>query len=198
MRRTHHGPVRVTVGMPSLVLVACTGPVASPRPSEGSRSTGVGAGPRHEDRDHRRLDPDYCIQPPRRKPADGRVARPHRAALGGTGHVGSADAAPDRASGRACAVVGEWRDLPASGRADAGAVPAAERRDSSLSQRDQVERIKALGDYLVADLPVLPLYNYATYLAVRKGVRAFDDVAGGSSDFRYGHYSRNAHLWDMD
>jgi peptide/nickel transport system substrate-binding protein len=69
---------------------------------------------------------------------------------------------------------------------------------SSLSERDQVERIKAVGDYLVADLPFLPLYNYAVYLAVRKGVRAFDDVAGGSSDWRYGHYSRNAHVWDID
>jgi peptide/nickel transport system substrate-binding protein len=69
---------------------------------------------------------------------------------------------------------------------------------SSLVERDQVERARAVGDYLVADLPFLPLYNYAVYLAVRKGVRAFDDVAGGSSDWRYGHYSRNAHLWDIE
>jgi hypothetical protein len=68
----------------------------------------------------------------------------------------------------------------------------------SLTEAAQLEALRAIGDYLVADLPFLPLYHYALYLAVRKGVRAFDDAAGGSSDWRYGSYSRSAYLWDID
>lgn len=55
---------------------------------------------------------------------------------------------------------------------------------------------------MVRELPVLPLYFYASYLAVRKGVRALDDVDGGISvggeGAKYGTYFRNAYLWDLE
>jgi len=51
---------------------------------------------------------------------------------------------------------------------------------------------------------VLPTHFNVAYLAARKGVRALtaDDIAGAVSDspsnYAFGGYSRNAHLWDVD
>ena len=61
--------------------------------------------------------------------------------------------------------------------------------------RDQAQAIKAVGEYYVQEMPFLPIYFLAAYLAVRKGVKAFDDVAGGyTGQTRYGSFSRNAYL----
>lgn len=51
---------------------------------------------------------------------------------------------------------------------------------------------------------MLPTHFNVAYLAARKGVRALtaDDIAGAVSDspsnYAFGGYSRNAHLWDVD
>lgn len=56
--------------------------------------------------------------------------------------------------------------------------------------------LKAMGDVLAADLPLLPSYYTATMGAVRAGVRALaDDFVGISA---LGWMSRNSHLWDLE
>jgi len=75
---------------------------------------------------------------------------------------------------------------------------------SSVPLSEQLQAMRNISDFFVADLPVLPMYFLATYLFARKGVRAMtpDDVAGGVSDnptlYAYGTFSRNAYLWDLD
>jgi peptide/nickel transport system substrate-binding protein len=72
----------------------------------------------------------------------------------------------------------------------------------SVTPGDQSAALAGLQTYLVRELPVLPLYFYASYLAVRKGVRALDDAAAGVSVggevARFGTYFRNAYLWDLE
>jgi peptide/nickel transport system substrate-binding protein len=68
----------------------------------------------------------------------------------------------------------------------------------SLSDRDQAQAMKAISDYVTAELPFLILYFLPDHLGVRKGVRAYDDVEGGAEGAQaYGTYTRNAHLWDV-
>jgi ABC-type transport system substrate-binding protein len=73
---------------------------------------------------------------------------------------------------------------------------------ASVTPADQRAAITALQGYMVRELPVLPLYFYASYLAVRKGVKALDDAAAGISVggeiAKYGTYFRNAYLWDLE
>jgi ABC-type transport system substrate-binding protein len=73
---------------------------------------------------------------------------------------------------------------------------------ASITPSDQRASTGALQGYLVRELPVLPLYFFASYLAVRKGVRALDDasagVAVGGEVAKYGTYFRNAYLWDLE
>jgi hypothetical protein len=59
--------------------------------------------------------------------------------------------------------------------------------------------MKAINDYFVAELPLLPLYFIVQHTTVVKGVNAFDDIDGAEGAERlYGSYSRNAHLWDLE
>jgi len=74
----------------------------------------------------------------------------------------------------------------------------------SVATADQLAAMRAISDFVVDDLPVLPVYFIATYLFARKGIRAFTpgDIAGGVSDnptlYAYGTFSRNAVSWDRD
>lgn len=74
---------------------------------------------------------------------------------------------------------------------------------SSVELPDQLQAMRRVNDYFVAELPALPLYFIAIYVAARKGVRAFtpEDVAGFVQDnplvYAYGTLSRNAHVWDI-
>ena len=62
-----------------------------------------------------------------------------------------------------------------------------------------MQTIKAISDFIVAELPILIAYGTAWPLAVRKGVKALDDVGGGGGGgAAYGTYTRNAHIWDVD
>jgi hypothetical protein len=68
----------------------------------------------------------------------------------------------------------------------------------SLSEADQRRTIRAISDFVAAELPFLPLFYEADHIGARKGVKALDDVAGGAgAGAPYGYYSRNAHLWEI-
>ena len=74
---------------------------------------------------------------------------------------------------------------------------------SSVEQSGQLRAMRQISDYVVAEVPALPLYFIAIYVAARKNVRAFtpEDVAGFVQDnplvYAYGTLSRNAHTWDI-
>ncbi|MBM2810576.1 MAG: hypothetical protein HW416_1335 [Chloroflexi bacterium] len=70
---------------------------------------------------------------------------------------------------------------------------------TSLSEREQFAAMAALSDFVVSELPLLPLYYQLDFLGSRKGIRALDDSEGGAqpSVRPFGTYSRNAHLWDV-
>jgi ABC-type transport system substrate-binding protein len=69
---------------------------------------------------------------------------------------------------------------------------------ASLSDRDQAQAMKAISDYVVAELPFLILFYLPDHLGVRAGVKALDDAVGGAEGAQpYGTYTRNAHLWEV-
>ncbi len=69
---------------------------------------------------------------------------------------------------------------------------------AEITEAGQARAIKAVSDYFVEQLPFVPVYFLAAYLAVRKEVNALSDVAGGyTGQTRYGSFSRNAYLWDL-
>jgi peptide/nickel transport system substrate-binding protein len=65
---------------------------------------------------------------------------------------------------------------------------------TSIDERDQVQAMRAVSDFVSRELPFLALYSAADHLAVRRGIQALEDTAGGRG---YGTYSRNAHLWEV-
>jgi peptide/nickel transport system substrate-binding protein len=79
--------------------------------------------------------------------------------------------------------------------------PAAKRLvdafESSISERDQAQAMRAFHDFYVAEVLTIPLFHIAIYIAARKNVKAFDDLAGGGSWDPYGSHYRNAYLWDV-
>jgi ABC-type transport system substrate-binding protein len=81
---------------------------------------------------------------------------------------------------------------------DARAWDLIARYRASLSDRDQAQAMRAIGDYVVSELPFLILYYLPDHLGVRAGVKALDDVDGGAEAAQpYGTYTRNAHLWEI-
>jgi peptide/nickel transport system substrate-binding protein len=69
---------------------------------------------------------------------------------------------------------------------------------TSLSERDQLQAMQAINDYVVSELPLLILFFKPEHLGVRKGVVAYDDLEGGMEASQpFGTYTRNAHLWDI-
>jgi len=62
----------------------------------------------------------------------------------------------------------------------------------------QAQAMKAISDFVVAELPALPVFFLVQYTAVQKGVKAFDDLTGSDGSERaYGGYARNAYVWDL-
>ena len=54
------------------------------------------------------------------------------------------------------------------------------------------------GDFVAAELPIMPIYYDADHVTVRRGVQALDDATGGAgAGALYGTFTRNAHLWDL-
>ncbi|MBM2811961.1 MAG: hypothetical protein HW416_2720 [Chloroflexi bacterium] len=69
---------------------------------------------------------------------------------------------------------------------------------SSLSPREQFDAMKAISDFIAAELPFLPTYGQVDGVGVRAGIRALDDhMGGGVPGSGYGTFARNAHLWDV-
>ncbi len=74
-----------------------------------------------------------------------------------------------------------------------------DRYRQAIDERALAQAARAISDLVVEDLPVAPLYFNPTTPAVRKGVRAFDDFAGGVEASRpYGTFTRNAHEWSLE
>jgi peptide/nickel transport system substrate-binding protein len=69
--------------------------------------------------------------------------------------------------------------------------------ETSISERDQAQAMRAFHDFYAAELPTLPLFHIAIYIGARKNVKAFDDLGGGGSWDPYGSHYRNAYLWDI-
>jgi peptide/nickel transport system substrate-binding protein len=70
--------------------------------------------------------------------------------------------------------------------------------ETTMIERDQLQSMKAISDFIVAELPALPVFFLVQYTAVSRNVKAFDDLAGADgSERRYGGYARNAYLWDL-
>jgi peptide/nickel transport system substrate-binding protein len=68
----------------------------------------------------------------------------------------------------------------------------------SASQQEQTAATRALSDFEVANLPLMPLYYDADSISVRAGVKAMEDWPGGAgAGSPYGTYTRNAHMWEM-
>jgi peptide/nickel transport system substrate-binding protein len=70
--------------------------------------------------------------------------------------------------------------------------------ETTMVEREQLQAMKAISDFVAAELPAIPVFFLVQYTAVSKGVKAFEDLAGADgSERRYGGYTRNAHLWDL-
>lgn len=70
--------------------------------------------------------------------------------------------------------------------------------ETTIVERERLEAMKAINDYLVAHLPALPIFYLVQYTAAHRSVKAFDDMAGADGSERiYGGYARNAYLWDL-
>jgi peptide/nickel transport system substrate-binding protein len=125
--------------------------------------------------------------------------REHRAQF--TGWQGTGAVVLERLSDQAATAQNRWVGNE-NGFEDRGAARLVNTLRASITPGEQRAAISALQAYLVRELPVLPLYFYASYLAVRKGVNALDDaaagVAVGGEVAKYGTYFRNAYLWDLE
>ncbi len=70
--------------------------------------------------------------------------------------------------------------------------------ETTLVEREQLQAMKAISDFVAAELPALPVFFLVQYTAVNKSVKAFDDLAGADgSERQYGGYARHAYLWDL-
>jgi peptide/nickel transport system substrate-binding protein len=69
---------------------------------------------------------------------------------------------------------------------------------SSLTERDKLDAMKAISDFIAAELPILPTYRAADGVGVRAGIKALEDHMGGDvAGVGYGTFTRNAFLWDV-
>jgi peptide/nickel transport system substrate-binding protein len=110
---------------------------------------------------------------------------------------GSGDAILARLEGPAASAATRWVG-ERGGYEDPRAQRLFEAYRTRLTEREQFEAMKAISDFMVAELPLLILFYKPEHLGVRKGVQAYDDVAGGAEAAQaYGTYTRNAHLWDV-
>jgi hypothetical protein len=71
--------------------------------------------------------------------------------------------------------------------------------NSTLVHEDRLRAMKAINDYFITELPLLPLFFIVQFTAAVKSVKAFEDIDGAEGSERiYGSYARNAHLWDVE
>jgi peptide/nickel transport system substrate-binding protein len=73
---------------------------------------------------------------------------------------------------------------------------------NSLAPAERAQAVKAINDYVISQMLVLPTFYQAVWMAARKGVKAYDDLAGGygahvGNNGFWGSFYRNAYLWDV-
>jgi len=73
---------------------------------------------------------------------------------------------------------------------------------NALAPADRAQSMKAINDYVISQMLVLPTYYQAVWMAARKGVKAYDDLSGGygahvGANGFWGSFYRNAYLWDI-
>ncbi len=70
---------------------------------------------------------------------------------------------------------------------------------TSLAQSEQAAAYKAISEYVVQTLNIMPVYFSTDFLGRARGVIAFDDVDGSlSSPSQSGTFSRHSYLWDVE
>lgn len=111
--------------------------------------------------------------------------------------TGPGDQLLDRLQGPAASPANRW-----SGNRGGYEDPEAQRLlkaySTSLTFPEQFAAMKAISDFVTAELPFLIVFVTTLDVAVRAGVKAHDDHRGGDGATRpYGTYSRNAHLWEL-
>jgi len=70
--------------------------------------------------------------------------------------------------------------------------------EASITPAEQLRTMRAVNEFVVSEVLSLFTFFNAHYIGVRKGVKAFDDIAGGDNSAIYGSYYRNAYLWDIE
>ncbi len=111
---------------------------------------------------------------------------------------GGGDSVLGRLQGPASSAENRWTG-ERGGYEDPRAQQLLARYYTSISDRDQFDSMKAMSDFIAADLPILITYFNTDHIGARKGVRALEDVLGGAQAGQpYGTYSRNAYLWDIE
>ncbi|HEY3117765.1 MAG TPA: ABC transporter substrate-binding protein, partial [Chloroflexota bacterium] len=73
---------------------------------------------------------------------------------------------------------------------------------SSLVPSERAQTMKSINDYIISQMLFLPTFYQAAWMAARKGVKAYDDLAGGygahvGANGFWGSFYRNAYLWDI-
>ena len=63
--------------------------------------------------------------------------------------------------------------------------------------------MKSVNDYVIGNMLILPTFYQAVWMALRKGVKAYDDLSGGygahvGANGYWGSWYRNAYQWDME
>ena len=85
---------------------------------------------------------------------------------------------------------------------DAQGQRLAESFRSSLTPTDRAQAMRAINEYVIGQMLILPTFYQAVWMAARKGVKAYDDLAGGygahvGANGYWGSWYRNAYLWDI-
>ncbi len=91
-----------------------------------------------------------------------------------------------------------WAGANRAGYDDPRALRLVNAYYASMSPQEQLQSIRAISDFVAAELPFLPIMFEADNIGARRGVLAFDDIAGGAgAGAPYGSYTRNAYRWDL-
>lgn len=74
---------------------------------------------------------------------------------------------------------------------------------ASMTLADRARTMKAINEYVLGQMLILPTFYQAVWMATRKGVKAYDDLAGGygahvGANGYWGSFYRNAYLWDVE
>jgi peptide/nickel transport system substrate-binding protein len=112
--------------------------------------------------------------------------------------AGQSDSVLGRLEGPAASSANRWTGNR-GGYEDPRAQSLLDHYYTSLREADQFQAMKAISDFVAAELPILITYYASDHIGIRRGLHAYEDLGGGAKvDLPYGTYGRNAHLWDVD